>query len=284
MKRFIWQNEGWLAMPVMTPEIGQALEKLESLKRRIFEYKKYPWFEDVQQEAFLNELFYSWEIEDLHLGLTDEKVHLAFTGQQDSFAGRCLGFVRSSGILTPDAIVRMHNDIFPRLEKGIRKCCVGVGSSEEHLVYLAPPAEEVPKLLEELCNIICDESIDIHLRAAFSHIVIAIIHPFSDGNGRAARLIAMKTLSDIFIDISKFIYLRRSRYYEELQKISMCMNINSCLYYLIMVYCEACYEMLRNLYNFEKYLMIHNTDFTNFDDMKTKISWDDDNTTQYVWF
>ncbi len=284
MERFIWQTERWLAMPDMTSEIGQALEKIQSLRRRIFEFKKYPWFEDVQRDAFLNELVYSWEIEDVHLGLTEEKVLMAFTGQQDSFTGRCLNFVRSSDTLTPEAILRMHNELFPRLEKGFRTCSVGVGASEERLVYLAPPAEEVPKLLEELCHIHCDESADMHLRAAYSHIVVALIHPFSDGNGRAARLVAMRTVSDIFVDISKFIYLFRPRYYEELQKISICMNINNCLYFLLMKYCEAYHEMLRNLSNFEKYLMIHNIDFTNVDDMKNKISWDDANETQYALF
>ena len=129
MERFIWQTERWLAMLDMTSEIGQALEKIQFLRRRIFEFKKYPWFEDVQRDAFLNELVYSWEIEDVHLGLTEEKVLMAFTGQQDSFTGRCLNFVRSSDTLTPEAILRMHNELFPRLEKGFRTCSVGVGTS-----------------------------------------------------------------------------------------------------------------------------------------------------------
>ena len=58
-------------------------------------------------------------------------------------------------------------------------------------VYL-PPTEEVPDLLEDLAAWLAQASLDppVLVRAALAHVMMAAIHPFADGNGRAARIVA----------------------------------------------------------------------------------------------
>jgi Fic family protein len=57
-------------------------------------------------------------------------------------------------------------------------------------VFTPPDADQVPDLVRELCR--RAERVDDHpaIRAAWVHVALAAIHPFVDGNGRAARVLA----------------------------------------------------------------------------------------------
>lgn len=61
-------------------------------------------------------------------------------------------------------------------------------------VYEAPPARDVPKLMDELVDQITDhDSVDSStVLAAMAHLNLTMIHPFKDGNGRMSR--ALQTL------------------------------------------------------------------------------------------
>lgn len=63
----------------------------------------------------------------------------------------------------------------------------------EIVEYMPPKAEEVPTLVEEFLNWLNNEKtweINSVLLAGIAHYEIAKIHPFVDGNGRTARLLA----------------------------------------------------------------------------------------------
>jgi Fic family protein len=57
-------------------------------------------------------------------------------------------------------------------------------------VFQPPDHEQVPELVDELCATM--EHADWHpaLAAAWVHVALAAIHPFRDGNGRTARILA----------------------------------------------------------------------------------------------
>lgn len=66
-----------------------------------------------------------------------------------------------------------------------------VRASEDRVVYLPPPPDEVPGLVEEMCTWGQDHAdLDPPVLAALLHVRTAGIHPFSDGNGRTARVLA----------------------------------------------------------------------------------------------
>lgn len=66
-----------------------------------------------------------------------------------------------------------------------------VRESEGRVVYLPPPAQEVSALVDEMCAWAREStSIDPPVVAALLHLRTAGIHPFSDGNGRTARVLA----------------------------------------------------------------------------------------------
>lgn len=74
-----------------------------------------------------------------------------------------------------------------------RRGQVFVGSPHRGLVYVPPPAAEVAGLVEDLGQwLTAAEARDVPapVRAAVAHVRLAGIHPFSDGNGRVARILA----------------------------------------------------------------------------------------------
>ncbi len=57
-------------------------------------------------------------------------------------------------------------------------------------VYLPPPAHEVPGLMQDLMAWLSAFEGPAPVAAAIAHVSLAAIHPFQDGNGRTARILA----------------------------------------------------------------------------------------------
>ena len=57
-------------------------------------------------------------------------------------------------------------------------------------VYLPPPAEDVPSLVDDLVVWLQGTDEPGPVTSALAHVSVAGIHPFSDGNGRTARIVA----------------------------------------------------------------------------------------------
>jgi Fic family protein len=69
---------------------------------------------------------------------------------------------------------------------------VGVYSAQNELLYAPPPADEIPALVDALCDFANGKEkkgafIHPAVRAILIHFAIGYIHPFVDGNGRTAR-------------------------------------------------------------------------------------------------
>lgn len=53
--------------------------------------------------------------------------------------------------------------------------------------FVPPPPEEVPRLLDDLCDAVNDDVLPPLVQAALVHAQFETIHPFHDGNGRTGR-------------------------------------------------------------------------------------------------
>lgn len=100
-----------------------------------------------------------------------------------------------------------------------------LGNGTEKLRYEGPESRRVPFLINELLKWLSSaEAADIHpvLRAGIFHTQFVHIHPFSDGNGRATRLLTTQILYTSGWDFRKIIvpedYYNRNRqaYYNAL--------------------------------------------------------------------
>src|SRR3989304_5946769 len=66
----------------------------------------------------------------------------------------------------------------------------GAGWDRRDLGFHPPPAEDVPGLVNIACSVMQNGLEPPAIGAAWIHAALAAIHPFSDGNGRASRVVA----------------------------------------------------------------------------------------------
>lgn len=101
------------------------------------------------------------------------------------------GFVWSSGLVLD--VHRIAMGASERAGAGrFRSGPVFVVGTAGDIIYTAPPAPVVPGLVDECCAWLNEHpNLAAPVAAAVIHAVVAGIHPFSDGNGRTARILAM---------------------------------------------------------------------------------------------
>ena len=102
-------------------------------------------------------------------------------------------------------------------------------SKTKEISFKPPEALAVQNLIKDFFGWLSSEKAqDLHpvLAAGITHYVLAYVHPFVDGNGRAARAIATMVLFARGYDIKKFFSLEEyfdknaKRYYQTLQAVS----------------------------------------------------------------
>ena len=90
----------------------------------------------------------------------------------------------------PQALLEAHGVLMEGLleDSGqFRRAGVGVAKGEE-VVHVAPPADRVPGLVNDLLGWLSHTDTHPLIAAAVTHYELEFIHPFADGNGRIGRL------------------------------------------------------------------------------------------------
>lgn len=99
----------------------------------------------------------------------------------------------------------------------------GVGvMSGDRVVHMAPPANQVPRLMADLLIWLNDSDVHPLIQSSVFHYEFEFIHPFADGNGRMGRLwqtLILSRWNPIFanIPVESLIYQNQKAYYEALQ-------------------------------------------------------------------
>lgn len=95
----------------------------------------------------------------------------------------------------------------------------GVGVfSEKGCVHMAPPAERVPSLINDLFEWLKQSKDHLLIRSCVFHFEFEFIHSFSDGNGRMGRLwqsLILGRLHPLFehLPVENMVYARQQDYY-----------------------------------------------------------------------
>ncbi|HDK8694915.1 Fic family protein [Aeromonas hydrophila] len=103
-----------------------------------------------------------------------------------------------------------------------RSSGVGIYRGEQ-LVHMAPPANQVPRLMEQLLTWLAETEAHPLIASCALHYELEFIHPFADGNGRMGRLWQTVILSRwqpvmAFLPVETVIKSRQELYYQQLSQ------------------------------------------------------------------
>ena len=120
-------------------------------------------------------------------------------------------------------------------------------------IFIAPPPYLVPSLMDDLFNWMQDEKDNTHplILSCIFHYEFVFIHPFSDGNGRTARLWQTAILAhwkDLFkyIPIESIIRKHQEEYYTAIRNCNNVGNSNEFIEFMLKIIDEAIDGMILN--------------------------------------
>jgi Fic family protein len=104
--------------------------------------------------------------------------------------------------ISADALLAFHRRLLENTRQAryagkLREKQNWIGGSEHNpcsAVFVPPPPELVPRLIEDLCAFCNAESLPAVAQAAIAHAQFETIHPFADGNGRTGRALIQLVL------------------------------------------------------------------------------------------
>lgn len=197
---------------IISAKIAQILMGIEAIKQEIKNLPITPiMLAHLRQTARLASTRYSTYIEGNRL--TQEQIDLVINGQH--IPGRIreekevLGYyialeelekiAHQKKSISQETIQYLHalvmgggkKDVIPTPYRTVQN--VIRDGTTRAIVYLPPEAKDVPALMEDLISWLKStkqEELPCPLRAAIAHYQFATIHPYLDGNGRTARLLA----------------------------------------------------------------------------------------------
>ena len=106
---------------------------------------------------------------------------------------------------------------------GWRTGSVQVVSGRQEVVYVAPDANQIGPMLDDIFLFLARDDIHPVIKACVAHIYFVTIHPLWDGNGRTARalsyMILLQSGYDFFrqIPISGLLLQERAKYYKAIR-------------------------------------------------------------------
>ncbi|MEI7055018.1 Fic family protein [Nocardioides sp. CCNWLW239] len=100
----------------------------------------------------------------------------------------------------------------------------GSGHSPRGAVYVPPPPDRVPDLMDDLVDFATRDDIAVIPQAAIAHAQMEAIHPFTDGNGRIGRALAAAVVRRrgiarvVTVPMASALATRRDAYFQALNR------------------------------------------------------------------
>ena len=210
------------------PRIVELIARINTYKTLFEKFPKLPQIhENLLRRSTLKSSLFSAKIEgntlelyDIEFGSTKSKERRAVL---QIFSA--LKLLRShKTLITEEFICKLHSIIMDGLTSDLgryRHEPSAIFNSEGFDVYIPPPPQKVPKLMDELITYLNISDADLS-RIAVAHFVFEKIHPFLDGNGRIGRILMNWQLARLgfgfagLISFEEYLENSRERYYDGL--------------------------------------------------------------------
>lgn len=249
--KYIWQLEDWSDFTWDSESLIKLLGQARTEQARLLAQVKGLGFKDqawARQELLMEETIQTARIEGenyqrdsvrssivKHLGLDDGK-NKKIEPQIDGLVQVLLDATQNyHQPLTKERLLSWHAALFPTGYSGLHKIEIGQWRSDgvvvasgaigkEVIHYEGLPAELIDQEMKKFF-IWWENSTELDglLRAAVAHLWFVMIHPFTDGNGRLARVLTEMALAQDegipqrYYSLSSQIIHERSLYYQILQ-------------------------------------------------------------------
>lgn len=254
-KQWAWQADGWLATPAITDDLTELAHALVCQEQDLLTSMGEHVFQMVVAQAMAENLRASYAIEGEHLDegtlrssviqqmnldIQDWKVGNSKTRKEEAAVKAALALLNApaDAPLTVETICSIH--AMMAQEDGckwgaLRSVNVGVRDANGTTVYVAPDGKDVARLMREFCDWwnMDRKALPAPVGAALAHLFLVEIHPFEDGNGRMARMLFDKALTDgagsLYrpYSISTVIEQNRGAYYRALDQFSQHGNVSA---------------------------------------------------------
>ncbi|HOO72561.1 MAG TPA: Fic family protein [Spirochaetota bacterium] len=169
---------------------------------------------------------------------------------------------QKTGLIGPELLKSFHKMVGKNLGEHF-EAAPGKFRNNNVIVgnYRAPDSRDVETLVGQFCDWMRKEFnyennqtfIDAVLQAVVAHLYIAWIHPFSDGNGRTARLLEFYLLlragvPDIASHVlSNFYNITRSEYYRQIEASTKKRDITGFILYAVQGFRDGLEEVLETI-------------------------------------
>lgn len=231
-----------------TPTLGEeelaVLDLLSKQRTRLRDRVAEPrrWNGSLRRMAFARAVQGSNSIEGYNASLDDvvaavedeptldaeQETQLALTGYRDAMT--CVLQIADDATLEVDEglLKSLHFMMLKHdLAKGPGRWRPGAiyirREETSEIVYEGPPSDQVVGLIAEMLQILEGEDNPVVVKAAMAHLNLAMIHPFSDGNGRMARCLQTlvlardRVVAPVFSSIEEFLGRNTQAYYRVLE-------------------------------------------------------------------
>ena len=253
MKRWLWENKHYPDFPYVAAEIIDAIDdtskkigKLSTLIEILDKAKE----QNIAVDTFIEEIIATNAIEGELLNYEsvrssvrkrlDSNFNLGednSTHHTDALTSLLLDSNLNHEPLTIERFHKWHSALFVGGYSSLLED-ISVGKfrdyddmevvsgvhGREKIHYRALPAHRIQGDIEKLIEYINNSPENLYVKSAKAHLWFVSIHPYDDGNGRIARVIADYILSknmDVeykYFSISSAIQLNKKSYYETLEK------------------------------------------------------------------
>lgn len=218
MNRYTWK---------ITPRANQLLIELEALKLVFDNYPSQAYLElNLRRHSLLKSAVFSARVE----GFTDTVSSPKRESQNLLSAYLYLYSDKAPKKLSLSLIRKLHRLVLKKnfTSGNWRSQPWAIFNQSGAVVYLAPPALELPELMDDYIEYIGSLNDHQAVIAAIAQFVFEKIHPFADGNGRVGRLISSFLLEKNgygfrgLAPFEEYIEEHRSLYYSHLEPASEC--------------------------------------------------------------
>jgi Fic family protein len=233
--------------PTLGDEELRALAEVERLQGDLASVVRAPkrWLGSLRRLTLARAVQGSNSIEGYHASLddvaaavegqetldADAETELALAGYRDAMT-YVLQLSQDDAIRIDESLIRSLHFMMMRHQLNKNPGRWRPGSiwvrreTDGEVVYEGPPVETIPGPIEDLiASLATDDDNPVIIRAAMAHLNLAMIHPFSDGNGRMARclqtlvLAREKIVAPAFSSIEEYLGANTEAYHAVLAEV-----------------------------------------------------------------